>query len=93
MTHPNVIAYHGCDIVNNDSYLYLEYCNQGSLYDVIYKNPDDSSENEELESSRKKRRGGIKDPVLVRKYIRETIEALVYLHSIDIVHRGLFSAI
>jgi serine/threonine protein kinase len=90
MKHPNVVSYHGCDIVNNDIYLYMEHCNQGSLYDVIYKQDDELPGKQEL---RKKRRAGIKDPKLVRHYIKQTIEALVYLHSIDIVHRGLFSTI
>jgi serine/threonine protein kinase len=87
MKHPNVIRYYGCDVVDNKSYLYIEYCNQGSLHDVIYKKEDDSIEL--TYEPRKKRKGGIKDPKLVRHYIRQTIEALVYLHSIDIVHRGL----
>jgi mitogen-activated protein kinase kinase kinase len=83
MNHPNVIRYYGCDVVENESYLYIEYCNQGSLHDVIYK------KEENFEIPRTERIGGIKDPKLVRHYIRQTIEALVYLHSIDIVHRGL----
>jgi serine/threonine protein kinase len=88
MKHPNVIRYYGCDVVDYESYLYLEYCNQGSLHDVIYKMEDDSIElNDE---PRKKRSGGIKDPKLVRHYIRQTLEALVYLHSIDIIHRGIY---
>jgi serine/threonine protein kinase len=87
MKHPNVIRYYGCDVVENESYLYIEYCNQGSLHDVIYKKEDDSIElNGE---TKKKRSGGIKDPKLVRHYMRQTLEALVYLHKIDIIHRGL----
>jgi mitogen-activated protein kinase kinase kinase len=87
MNHPNVIRYYGCDVVESESYLYIEYCNQGSLHDVIYKDGEDLPD--PVFGKKKKRKGGISDPKLVRHYIKQTIEALVYLHSMNIIHRGL----
>jgi len=80
MSHKNIIKYYGCDICENEIFLFLEYCNQGSVYDAIYKTPD--ALNPDIGP-------GIKDPVLVQQYITQTLEALVYLHGHDIVHRDL----
>lgn len=50
----------------------MQYCNQGSLHEKIYKNPSIQP-----------------DLDLIGSYIKQTVEALVYLHSKDIVHRGI----
>jgi serine/threonine protein kinase len=83
MDHEHIVKFHACDIVDNEIYLYLEYCNQGSLYDEIYGNLAYNASDSIEKGS------GITDIGLVKRYLRQTIEALAYLHSIDIVHRGM----
>jgi hypothetical protein len=73
----NIIKFHGCDIIDNEIYLYMEYCNQGNLHEEIYRR-----------NSR-----GIKDIGRVKLYLMQTVEAIAYLHSIDIVHNGELSSI
>ncbi|KAJ3224266.1 Suppressor of Sensor Kinase (SLN1) [Clydaea vesicula] len=76
--HPYIIKYYGCEIIEDHIYLFMEYCNEGSIYDKIYKSP----ENELLGP-------GIHDNELRKLYIKQTLEALVYLHGHDVIHRDL----
>lgn len=63
-----------CEVVEDDFYMFMEYCNEGSVFDKIYKSPQNA---------------GIQDVNLVQQYTKQTLQALVYLHRHDIVHRDL----
>lgn len=90
--HPNIIEYYGygflcfflyfllcsCELMSDHCFLFMEYCNEGSVWDKIYSHPEISTLGP-----------GIHNPVVVQRYIKETLEALVYLHRHDIIHRDL----
>ena len=69
--HKNIVRYYGVEIHREDLYIFMEYCNEGSLESAVQLNLPEE---------------------LVRKYIRQLLEAVNVLHENGIVHRDIKSA-
>ncbi|KAL5039801.1 hypothetical protein RTP6_006912 [Batrachochytrium dendrobatidis] len=74
LDHPYINPYLGWTVIQNEGQVYTFYCNGGNMRKEIYKDET---------------RPGIKDMKVVKKWIKQLVSALVYLHDHGIVHRDI----
>lgn len=73
LNHKNIVAYYGCDKVDDKLYIFLEYVGGGSLESAL------------------KEYGGLSEKI-VKKYTKQILDGLEYLHSQKIIHRDIKAA-
>lgn len=76
--HKNIIKFYGYTYIKGIFYLRMEYCNGGDVYEYLKKN-DDMNRNSF---------NGITNEFLY-EFIKQTTDALVYLHEKNIIHRDI----
>ncbi|KAJ3070567.1 Suppressor of Sensor Kinase (SLN1) [Quaeritorhiza haematococci] len=82
LDHPNVIRYLGWAVEDNEAQVFVEYCDGGDVSGFIYGEGEGGKGGSAKEP-------GIKDEMLVRRWIKQILLGLDYLHAHGIVHRDL----
>ena len=81
LNHKNIIKYFSSDIKEQIYYIKMEYCQYGDLYSIL----------KEHKSSDFKLRNTFNgfDGTFIRKFLKDTVNSLEYLHSLNIIHRDI----
>ncbi|XP_067947901.1 mitogen-activated protein kinase kinase kinase 4-like isoform X2 [Watersipora subatra] len=69
--HPNLVKYFGIEVHKEEIYIFMEYCNEGTLEEMSKIGLTES---------------------LIRRYTRELVIAIEYLHEHNIIHRDIKGA-
>ena len=75
LNHENIIRFHGYNKSTNNVYLIMDYINGGSLSDYLEKY--------------KLEHGTPFPQKLIQYFLKQIVNALVYIHSKDIIHRDI----
>jgi serine/threonine protein kinase len=81
LSHDNVIKYFSYDIKNQIYYIKMEYCQYGDLYSIL---KDCKINDFKLRNTFNGFEGSF-----IRKFLKDTVNSLEYLHSLNIIHRDI----
>ncbi|CAJ0850724.1 20942_t:CDS:2 [Entrophospora sp. SA101] len=70
LDHPNIVSYYGIEVHRDKVYIFMEYCQGGSLASQL-------------------EHGRIEDENVIKFYVAQMLQGLIYLHENDIVHRDI----
>jgi serine/threonine protein kinase len=81
LSHENIIRYYSSNVKEDIYYIKMEYCEYGDLYSILkdYKVGDFELRNIF---------NGFESTFIV-KFLKDTVNALEYLHSLNIIHRDI----
>nr|CAG8433886.1 8256_t:CDS:2 [Entrophospora candida] len=70
LDHPNIVSYYGIEVHRDKVYIFMEYCQGGSLASQL-------------------EHGRIEDENVIKFYVAQMLQGLIYLHENNIVHRDI----
>ncbi|CAJ0752959.1 21621_t:CDS:10 [Entrophospora sp. SA101] len=70
LDHPNIVSYYGIEVHRDKVYIFMEYCQGGSLASQL-------------------EHGRIEDENVIKFYVVQMLQGLIYLHENNIVHRDI----
>lgn len=81
LSHDNIIKYYSTDINNQVYYIKMEYCQYGDLYSIL--------KDCRLNDFKLRNIFNGFDGTFVKKYLKDTSNAIGYLHDLNIIHRDI----
>ena len=78
LKHKNITEFYGYSKKNKIYYLYLEYCNNGDMYNYL-----------KLNKTREKNTYDGVSGEFLNEFLKQTIDAIDYIHTLNIIHRDI----